>query len=53
VNGSSTTVPSASNHRQYINALNTCIMNAKSERGIDSENFGVIITEFRVVVGKI
>jgi hypothetical protein len=28
-------------------------MNAKSERGSDSENFGARITEFGVVVGKI
>jgi hypothetical protein len=30
-----------------------CIMNAKSVRRIDSENFGARIIEFRVVVGKI
>jgi hypothetical protein len=30
-----------------------CIMNAKSERGIESENFDARITEFGVVVGKI
>jgi hypothetical protein len=28
-------------------------MNAKYERGSDSENFGARITEFGVVVGKI
>jgi hypothetical protein len=28
-------------------------MNAKSERGSDYENFGVRITKFGVVVGKI
>jgi hypothetical protein len=30
-----------------------CIMNAKSETRSDSRNFGVRITEFGVVVGKI
>jgi hypothetical protein len=31
----------------------TCLMNAKNERGIDFENFGARITEVGVVVGKI
>jgi hypothetical protein len=30
-----------------------CIMNAKCERGSDSENFDARITKFGVVVGKI
>jgi hypothetical protein len=30
-----------------------CIMNTKSERRSDSRNFGVRMTEFGVVVGKI
>jgi hypothetical protein len=51
-NGSSTMVPSASK-TQPINATNMCIMNAKIERRSDSGNFGVRITEFRVVDGKI
>jgi hypothetical protein len=42
-----------SKHKQSINTINRCIMNAKSERGSDSENCGARITEFGVVVGKI
>jgi hypothetical protein len=45
-------VPSTSETKP-INATNKCIMNVKSERRSDSGNFGVGITEFRVVVGKI
>jgi hypothetical protein len=42
-----------SKHKQQINATNMCIMNAKGERGSDSENFGERITKFGVVVVKI
>jgi hypothetical protein len=42
-----------SKHKQSINTINRCIMNAKSERGSDFENFGARITKFGVVVGKI
>jgi hypothetical protein len=33
-----------------INATNMCYMNARKERGSDSENFGTRITGFGVVV---
>jgi hypothetical protein len=52
-NGSGTTIPITSNHKQKINAINICIMNAKSEGGSDSENVGARITEFGAVVAKI
>jgi hypothetical protein len=35
------------------NATNRCYMNAQKERGSDSENFGIRITRFGVVVEKI
>jgi hypothetical protein len=40
-------------HNQSINATNMYIMNLKYERESDHENFGVRMTEFGVVVGKI
>jgi hypothetical protein len=39
--------------RRTALATNIYIMNDKSERGSDPENFGVRITEFGVVVEKI
>jgi hypothetical protein len=53
MNNSDTTVPNANKHKQWINATNMCIRNAKSKRRGDSGIFGAKITEFEVVVGKI
>jgi hypothetical protein len=35
------------------NAIDLCYMNAQKEKGSDSENFGIRITRFGVVVEKI
>jgi hypothetical protein len=48
-------LPIASKHKQSLkkNATNMFYMNAQKERGSDSENFGIRITGFGVVVEKI
>jgi hypothetical protein len=38
---------------QSIKMQQTCIMNARNERGSDHENFGATITRIIVVVEKI
>jgi hypothetical protein len=53
MNGSGTIVPSANKHKQQIIATNMSIMNAETKRRSDSGIFGMRITEFGVVVGKI
>jgi hypothetical protein len=53
MNDSDTMVPSTNKHKQLIIATNICIMNAKSKRRSDTGIFGMRITEFGVVDGKI